>query len=82
MNGSTHKIASVHLLGATVDDEEVSKNPQDILTDLTNENTVKYAYGDAIEGQVIKFYNLFDSEDNLYFNHFHFTNIFHFIPLI
>ena len=65
LDGSTFKIASVHLLGAAVDDEEVSKNPQDILTDLTNENTVKYAYGDVIEGQVTKFYNLFDSEDNV-----------------
>lgn len=65
LDGSTLKIASVHLLGAAIDDEEVSKNPQDILTDLTNENTVKYAYGDVIEGQVTKFYNLFDSEDNV-----------------
>jgi hypothetical protein len=63
--GSAFKIASVHLLGAAIDDEEVSKNPQDILRDPTNENTVKSAYGEAIEGEVIKFYNLVNTEDNI-----------------
>ena len=43
------KIASVHLMGAAVDDEEVSKNPLDISSDSTNANTVKSAYGKAIE---------------------------------
>ena len=64
-SGSTFKIASVHLLGAAVDDEEVSKNPQDILRDPTNENTVKSAYGEVIEREVIKFYNLYNTEDNV-----------------
>ena len=59
------KIASVHLMGAAVDDEEVSKNPLDISSDPTNANTVKSAYGKAIEGEVVRFYNLFDPEDNV-----------------
>jgi pimeloyl-ACP methyl ester carboxylesterase len=62
---NSFKIASVHLMGAAVDDEEVSKNPLDISNDPTNANTVKFAYGKAIQGEVARFYNLFDPEDNL-----------------
>jgi hypothetical protein len=50
------------LLGAAVDDEEVSKYPQDILDDLTNWGTLKSDYGVAIEEEVVKFYNLFNPE--------------------
>jgi pimeloyl-ACP methyl ester carboxylesterase len=65
-NNSNFKIASVHLLGAAVDDEEISKNPQDILDDLTNWGTLKSDYGIAIEEEVIKFYNLFNPQDNVF----------------
>lgn len=55
------KILSVHLMGAAVDDEEVSKNPSDI----TGDTSIKSAYGDAIQGEVIRFYNLYNPEDNM-----------------
>jgi hypothetical protein len=55
----------VHLLAAAVDDEEVSKNPSDIIVDLTNVYSVKSAYGEAIEEEVDRFYNLRSSEDNV-----------------
>jgi pimeloyl-ACP methyl ester carboxylesterase len=66
-NGTNNhfKIASVHLMGAAVDDEEVSKNPFDITKDTTNSNTVKSAYGEAIQEEVIIFYNLNNPEDNV-----------------
>jgi pimeloyl-ACP methyl ester carboxylesterase len=64
-NNSNFKIASVHLLGAAVDDEEVSKDPQDILDDLTNWGTLKSDYGIAIEEEVFRFYNLFNPQDNV-----------------
>ncbi len=59
------KIASVHLMGAAVDNEEVSKNLLDISSDSTNANTIKSAFGKAIEGEVVRFYNLFNPEDNV-----------------
>jgi len=62
---NNYKIASVHLLGAAVDDEEVSKNPQDIIDDKTNNGTVKFAYGKSIENVTKRFYNLYSSEDNM-----------------
>ncbi|MDQ3971709.1 MAG: alpha/beta hydrolase [Thermoproteota archaeon] len=67
-NNSTNnfKITSVHLLGAAVDDEEISKNPQDILDDLTNWGTLKSDYGSAIEEEVVDFYNLFNPKDNIF----------------
>lgn len=34
-NNNNYTISSVHLMGAAVDDEEVSNNPRDILDDLT-----------------------------------------------
>jgi hypothetical protein len=55
------KILSVHLMGAAVDDEEVSKNPSDI----TGNTTIKSAYGNVIQGEVIRFYNLYNPEDNM-----------------
>lgn len=65
-NNSNFNITSVHLLGGAVDNEEVSKNPQDILDDLTNWGTLKADYGSAIEGEVDKFYNLYNPEDNVF----------------
>ena len=59
------KIASVHLVGAAVDDEEVSNRTEFILNDQTNWGSSKSAYGQAIQGEVINFYNLFSSEDNM-----------------
>jgi len=55
------KIISVHLMGAAVDNEEVSKNPSHI----TGDSSVKSAYGKAIQGEVIRFYNLYNPEDDM-----------------
>lgn|SRR5918994_1584015 len=77
-NNKKFKIESVHLLGAAVDNEEVSKDPFDIVKDQTNEykinlfelkdpvtlNGTKLAYGQAIENEVVKFTNLFSSGDD------------------
>jgi hypothetical protein len=52
-------IKSVDLLGAAVDDEEVSTNPIDILNDPTNLGTPKSDYGQAIEVVVTNFTNFF-----------------------
>lgn len=54
------KIASVGLLGAAIDDDEVSKNSLDVVSS----NGLKSAYGKVIEKEVAHFYNLFDSEDD------------------
>jgi len=59
------KIASVNLMGAAVDDEEVSKNPKDIDDEKLYDATLKFAYGQVIEDEVKSFYNLYDSEDNM-----------------
>lgn len=59
-NENNYKIASVHLMGAAVDDEEVSKNSHDI-----DGNSVKHAYGEAIQQEVNRFYNLHNHEDNM-----------------
>jgi hypothetical protein len=40
-NNNNLTIASVHLLGAAVDNEEVSKNPWDIVKDATNDEAYK-----------------------------------------
>jgi len=40
-NNNNYTIASVHLMGAAVDDEEVSKNSNDILIDPTNDIRIK-----------------------------------------
>jgi hypothetical protein len=60
------KVTSVHLLGGDVDNEEVSKDSWDIVSDPTNFNgtfSIKFPYGNAIQDEVAKFYNLFDSAD-------------------
>ena len=59
-NSNNYKITSVHLMGAAVDDDEVSKNA----VDVTNSDGIKGPYGKAIEEEVIKFYNLVNSEDD------------------
>jgi pimeloyl-ACP methyl ester carboxylesterase len=64
-NSNNFTILSVHLLGAAVDDEEVSKDNLDIVSDPMNAYSVKAAYGQPIEDEVNKFYNLRSSEDNL-----------------
>ncbi|WP_458719714.1 DUF726 domain-containing protein [Candidatus Nitrosocosmicus sp. R] len=61
----SNKITSVHLLGAAVDNEEVSKELNDLFLDPTNTGTIKSkAYGNSIENEVIEFYNLFNPDDN------------------
>lgn len=55
-------ITSVHLMGAAVDDEKISKNQFDIDHGLFDDGKV---YGTAIERNVVKFYNLYNPEDDL-----------------
>jgi Alpha/beta hydrolase of unknown function (DUF900) len=66
------KISSVNLMGAAVDDEEVSKNPSYIDNNQTSLNNmsewydvygIKSAYGKVIENEVSRFYNLFNPKD-------------------
>ena len=71
-NRNNFKITSVHLLGAAVDDDEVSKN---ILYIVKNPTTlfilrewfdlygIKSAYGKAIEDVGPRFYNLYNPQD-------------------
>jgi hypothetical protein len=64
-NNNNYTIASVHLMGAAVDDEEVSKNSNDIVNDPKNDLRIKAAYGNAIENEAVKFYNLYNPEDDV-----------------
>jgi hypothetical protein len=73
-NNRNFKISSVHLLGAAVDDEEVSKDFSYVIKNpriLGNTSEwydvfgIKSAYGKAIEHEVNKFYNLFDPKDRI-----------------
>jgi Alpha/beta hydrolase of unknown function (DUF900) len=59
-NANNFKITSVHLMGAAVDNDEVSKNAQDV----SSSGGIKAAYGKAIEEEVLYFYNLFNSDDD------------------
>jgi hypothetical protein len=61
-NSNNFKIESVHLMGAAVDNEEVSKRASDTGDSTYDDDEV---YGGAIERQVIKTYNLFNPEDNI-----------------
>lgn len=61
-NNNNFKIASMHLMGAAVDNEEVSKRSSDTGDSADDDEEV---YGRAIERQVNKTYNLFNPEDNL-----------------
>jgi Alpha/beta hydrolase of unknown function (DUF900) len=66
-NSKNFKIDSVHLMGAAVDNEEVSNNGRDITLDASNWGTVKSVpYGQAVQEEVLKFYNLYNSEDNIF----------------
>jgi hypothetical protein len=64
-NNNNYTISSVHLMGAAVDDEEVSKNSNDIVNDPTNDIRIKAAYGNGIEKEVVRFYNLYNPEDDV-----------------
>jgi Alpha/beta hydrolase of unknown function (DUF900) len=64
-NNATFKIASVHLMAAAVDDEEVSMYPIDILNDPTNWGSPKSDYGKAIQEEVVEFDNLFSTKDDV-----------------
>ncbi len=69
-NNNGFKISSVHLIGAAVDNEEVSTDPNDSnddnLISLTSsyDPSVKSTHGISIVKQVDKFYNLFNEGDN------------------
>ena len=65
-NNSNFKVASVDLLGAAVDNEEVTMNPGDILVDKTNRGSPKSDYGGAIQEEVVRFYNLYNPKDNVF----------------
>ena len=76
INQTSEIIKSVHLMGAAVDNEEVSlnsiaagfKNPFPwfaIPSCTIDETNVKSAYGHAIQNVVEEFYNLVNSEDNV-----------------
>lgn len=43
----------------------MSKDPADVAADPTNAYSVKSAYGEAIEEEVVRFYNLRSSDDNV-----------------
>jgi Alpha/beta hydrolase of unknown function (DUF900) len=64
-NNNNFTIKSVDLLGAAMDDEEVSNSSRDILIDQTNWGTPKSDYGHAIEREAINFTNYFSSKDNV-----------------
>jgi hypothetical protein len=62
-NNNNFTISSVTLVGAAVDDEEVSTDPVDIITDPTNADSEKASFGNAIQNETTTFYNLYDPED-------------------
>ena len=70
-NHQQQKLLSVDLLGAAIDDEEVSTNPNDRNDDKYQpradayDPTIKSIYGDAIERQVIQFHNWYNPEDDV-----------------
>ena len=74
-NQTSKIIKSVHLMGAAVDNEEISMNSIDHLNNplpwsgiqscTIDESGVKFAYGEDIQNMVEDFYNLVNSEDNV-----------------
>jgi hypothetical protein len=54
-------IATVHLMGAAVDDEQISMNA------LDRDDRDNKLYGDAIDVTVLKFYNLYNPSSRFYF---------------
>lgn len=65
-NNSNFKVVSVDLLGAAVDNEEITMNRGDILVDKTNSGSPKSDYGGAIQEEVVRFYNLYNPKDNVF----------------
>jgi hypothetical protein len=72
-NNKNFKIASAHVMGAAVDNEEIAKSPSYIISDPSalldvdewyDPYGIKLGYGTVIEAEVVKFYNLFNREDN------------------
>jgi len=76
-NDKVFKVKSVHLLAAAVDNEEISKNPFDIVKDKTNGYTMnltelksppldklKTSFGQDIEEEVGLFYNFYNPKDD------------------
>jgi hypothetical protein len=69
------KILSVHLMGAAVDNDEISLNPVDPISNqspwlwppwcTTDTSGVRFAYGQDIFEKVVNFYNLVNPEDNV-----------------
>src|SRR4029453_16501527 len=64
-NNRYFKLTTVHLLGAAVDDEEITTNPRDMLDDGTNWGSPKSDYGKAIQDEVARIYNLYNPKDNV-----------------
>ncbi len=61
-NTNHFNITSVHLMGAAVDDEEVSRDPSDTGDSFLDDSIV---YGEFIQKEVIHFFNLYNREDNM-----------------
>lgn len=78
-NDNNFAIASVHLMGAAADNEEISKNLSDT-GDSPNDDAI--VYGQAIEEEVRHFYNLYNPEDDAlepgYFNPWYFDCYFNY----
>jgi pimeloyl-ACP methyl ester carboxylesterase len=64
-NERNFNITSVHLMGAAVDNEEISMDPSDISDDKTNWGSPKTDYGEAIQDEVLNFSNLYSPKDNV-----------------
>jgi hypothetical protein len=60
-NNKNYTIKSINLLGAAIDNNEISKN----INDIKNIDSIKSAYGTDIEEEVLTFYNLYNSEDDV-----------------
>jgi pimeloyl-ACP methyl ester carboxylesterase len=60
-NSLTHEIKSVHLVGAAVDNEQISTNAADCSDNIPS----LPCSGEAIDAEVGEFFNLYDPEDNL-----------------
>ena len=74
-NNNNFTMSSVTLMGAAVDDEEVSTDPADITADSTTADSEKAAFGNAIQNETTRFYNLYDPEDKalgriIYYPHY------------
>ncbi len=61
-NANGFKILSVNLLGGAVDNYEVLKGN---VNESLDEENIKHYYGKPIEDQVLYFYNMYNSEDDM-----------------